>query len=132
VRKNVRTEGEETRPLETFRNLPSSEAMSGRLEKSSLSEVLQAIEFNQKTGTLEVFCGEKTGTLVLYEGQPMFATFGDLRDVDAVCTMVAQRRGHFSFRSKIEAGERTLKTTITGLLLEAGRRIDEKSATQHG
>lgn len=132
VRKNVRSEGEETRPLETFRSLPSSEAMSGRLEKSSLSEVLQAIEFNQKTGTLEVFVGEKSGTLVIYEGQPMFASFGELRDTDAVCEMVAQRRGYFTFRNKIEAGERTLKTTITGLLLEAGRRIDEKSAPQPG
>ena len=39
--------------------------------------------------------------------------------------MLAQRRGYYSFRSKIDAGERTIEGTITALLLEAGRRADE-------
>jgi hypothetical protein len=130
VKAKARVEGEETRPLESFRSLPSAEAMSGRLEKSSLGEVLQTIEFNQKTGTLEVFADSGTqGQLVLYEGVPMFARFGDLEDEEAVYAMVGQRKGYFSFRSKIEAGERTMKITITGLLLEANRRLDEQGAT---
>lgn len=117
---------EQTRPIETFRNLPSAEAMSGRIEKASLLEVLQAIEFNRKTGTLEVFTEEdRKGQLVIYEGAPMCASFGHLKGSEAVFAMVALRRGHFSFRSKIEAGERTISTTLTGLLLEAGRRMDE-------
>lgn len=131
VKEKVSTEAEETRPLESFRNLPSADAMSGRLEKSSLSEVLQTIEFNQKTGTLEVFTDDVSGQLVVYEGTPMFASFGDLDDDEAVFAMVGQRRGYFTFRSKIEAGERTMKITITGLLLEAGRRVDEQSASAH-
>lgn len=129
VRGKTISEAEETRPLQSFSSLPSADAMSGRLEKSSLAEVLQAIEFNQKTGTLEVFAdGDRSGQLVVYEGSPMFATFGDLEDEAAVCAMIAQRRGYYTFRSKIEAGERTLKTTITGLLLEANRRLDEQGA----
>lgn len=128
VRDRVHSEGEETCPLQSFTNLPSTDAMSGRLEKSSLSEVLQTIEFNQKSGTLEVFTDAAHGHLVVYEGVPMFAEFGDLDDDEAVFAMIAQRRGYFTFRSKIEAGEKTMETTITGLLLEANRRLDEQGA----
>lgn len=120
--------GEETRPLGSMRTLPTAEVMSGRVEKQPLAEVLQSVEFNQKTGTLEVFTDDGgTAQLVTYEGRPMFATFGALKDNDAVYAMVALKRGYFSFRSKIEAGEQTLKGTITSLLLEASRRIDDSS-----
>jgi pSer/pThr/pTyr-binding forkhead associated (FHA) protein len=124
-RSGARRDGEDTRPIAIGRDLPSGDAMSGRLERQPLAEVLQALEFNKKTGTLELVCGETTGTLVVYEGQPMFAAFGPLADAHAVFAMLVQKTGYFSFRKKIEAGEKTMSTSITGLLLEASRREDE-------
>lgn len=116
-----------TKPLQLgLENLATGDALSGRLEKQPLAEVLQSLEFNQKTGTLEIHCDGGAGVLVVYEGTPMFATFADLADDEAVYTMLRQRKGYFSFRNKVEAGERSLNKTITGLLLEASRRQDER------
>ncbi|RMG07236.1 MAG: DUF4388 domain-containing protein [Planctomycetota bacterium] len=116
----------DTRPLRTF---ASSEAIGGRLERVSLAEVLQQIELNQKTGTLEVFTDDdRTGTLVIYEGRPMYAELAGLRDADAVLAMLRLAKGNFSFRAKVEAGEMTMQgVTLTGLLMEASRQMDEAS-----
>lgn len=116
-----------TKPLQLgLENMATGDALSGRLERQPLAEVLQSLEFNQKTGTLEVHCDDGAGVLVVYEGQPMFATFADQVDASAVYAMLRQKKGYFSFRNKVEAGERTLNGTITGLLLEASRRQDER------
>jgi pSer/pThr/pTyr-binding forkhead associated (FHA) protein len=110
----------------------SSEAMGGRLEKVALSEVLQQIEFNQKTGTLRVFddLNAANGILVVYLGNPVYAEFGEHRDADAVFKMLSLKAGTFSFVSKVEAGEKTIERTLTGLLLEAGRQIDESTSPE--
>jgi len=113
----------ETRPLRTF---ASSEAIGGRIERVSLAEVLQQMEFNQKTGTLSVFADDGVnGTLVVYDGAPMYAEFGDARDNQAVIAMLNLKKGNFSFLNKIEPGEMTMQGTLTGILLEASRQIDE-------
>ncbi|MEZ6187243.1 MAG: FHA domain-containing protein [Planctomycetota bacterium] len=113
----------DTRPLRTF---ASSEAIGGRIERVSLAEVLQQMEFNQKTGTLSVFSDDGvTGTLVVYDGAPMYAEFGQDRDNQAVIGMLRLKKGSFSFLNKIEPGEMTMQGTLTGILLEASRQQDE-------
>ncbi|MCA8924900.1 MAG: FHA domain-containing protein [Planctomycetes bacterium] len=113
----------DTRPLRTF---ASSEAIGGRIERVSLAEVLQQMEFNQKTGTLTVFSDDGvTGTLVVYDGAPMYAEFGEARDNQAVINMLSLKKGSFSLLNKIEPGEMTMQGTLTGILLEASRQIDE-------
>lgn len=121
--------GEEvTRPLRTLGAGQTNEAMSGRLERVSLPEVLQTIEFNQKSGVLRVF--DDLGVeakLVVYEGAPMFAEKGeDLRDQEVVHYMLGLKRGQFSFQTKVEAGEMTMQgVTLTGILLDFSRQQDE-------
>lgn len=113
----------ETRPLGTA-VLPSADAMTGRLEKQPLAEVLQTIEFNRKSGTLDLVAGEKKGVLVVYEGMPIHADFAGVEGEEAVFQMVALTGGYYAFRTKIEPGEQTISKTMTALLLEASRRID--------
>lgn len=114
---------DETKPLRTFE---TSEAMQGRLEKVSLAEVLQQIEFNEKTGTLRVWNDDLQGQLTVYQGKPIWAELGDLRDDEAVHGMLKLGRGNFGFMAKVEPGEQSMHGTLTALLLEASRRQDEK------
>lgn len=119
-------EEEITRPLQ----LPETgaEAMKGRLERISLPEVLQQIEFNQKTGTLRVFDeAGKESLLVVYEGAPVYAEGAPgQKDQDVVFEMLRLTRGQFNFMSQVEAGEmRMVGVTLTGLLLEFSRQVDE-------
>jgi len=118
--------GEEvTRPLRTLG--ATSEAMHGRLERVSLAEVLQTIEFNKKTGTLRVFDDSGVAsTLVVYEGAPVYAEGEGLKDSAVVHYMLRLKRGQFSFSSKVEAGEMSMQgQTVTGILLDFSRLADE-------
>lgn len=118
--------GEEvTRPFRTLG--ATSEALHGKLERVSLAEVLQTIEFNEKTGTLRVFDDRGVeSVLVVYEGAPVYAENEKLRDAEVVHHMLALKRGEFSFQTKIEAGEMSMQgETLTGILLDHSRRVDE-------
>ena len=101
------------------------EGMHGRLFDVAMSEVLQQVEFNEKSGALTVRDGDTKGTICFYEGRPMWAELGALKDEEAVYSMLAMKQGEFSFVNKVEAGERTIFETVTGLLMEYSRREDE-------
>jgi hypothetical protein len=125
---NTETKKSDTRPLR--KTAESAEAMSGRIQKVALDEVLQQIEFYKKSGTLKVWTESLKGMLVVYEGRPMFAELeqegaADLKDQDALFAMLALKAGEFSFMAKVEAGEMTLQGTMTSLLMEFARQADE-------
>jgi pSer/pThr/pTyr-binding forkhead associated (FHA) protein len=121
-------EGESTNSLEltsVARILPSA-AMTGLLQEVPMTEVLQGIEFNKKSGTLSVTSPDRvTGVMAYSEGRPLYAGYGELRDAEAVLAMIALKAGSFALTGEVEAGEHRMQTTMTGLLLEASRRIDE-------
>lgn len=103
-----------------------SHAMTGRLDEMPLAEVLQQLEFNERTGTLQVASGRRRGQLVLDAGRPLSAAFQRLRDGKAVLAMLALEEGRFSFVRTPGVGPRRMDgVTLTALLLERSRRVDE-------
>lgn len=102
-----------------------ADAMAGNLEQMNLFELLQTLEFNQKSGTLEVFGGDGDGTLVVREGVPKYAKVGDQEGVEAVLSLLTWSEGQFSFSPDLKESSENMQASITGILLEAGRRIDE-------
>lgn len=102
-----------------------SSIMTGLLEETSLMETLQGLEFNQKTGTLSIVCGKLRGNLVVRDGRPWFANLGDLRDEDAVIEMLSLQEGRFVFGPTVKEGPQRIQATMTKLLFEGSRRIDE-------
>lgn len=106
-----------------------SHALSGRLDEMPLREVLQQLEFNARTGTLQVASGRRRGQLVLEEGRPLSASFQGLSDEKAVLAMLALEEGRFSFVRTPDLGPRRMSgVTLTALLLESSRRTDEGRA----
>lgn len=100
-------------------------AMTGKIQEVPLAEVLQGIEFNKKSGTLTVVSERQQGVLVVAGGAPVFARWGDLKDDPAVLRMLTLIKGRFTFAGEPQPGERTMRSSLTGLLLEASRLIDE-------
>lgn len=100
-------------------------AMTGKIQEVPLAEVLQGIEFNKKSGTLTVVSERQQGALVVSGGAPVFARWGDLADDQAVLRMLTLVKGRFAFAGEQQPGERTMRSSLTGLLLEASRMIDE-------
>jgi hypothetical protein len=110
-----------------------SHAMSGRIDEVPLGEVLQGLEFNKRTGTLQVASGRRRGQLVVEDGRPLSAAFQSLRDDRAVLALLSLTEGRFSFVRTPELGQRRMEgMTLTGLLLESTRRLDEGTPIASG
>ncbi|MEZ6188666.1 MAG: FHA domain-containing protein [Planctomycetota bacterium] len=103
-------------------------ALTGLLDEVPVVELLQQLEFNKKTGTLDLHHHNSHGQLVVANGLPVWATYDDLVDDEAVLAMAQLNDGRFSFSANVEPGDKTMTSRITGLLFEASRRMDEGSA----
>lgn len=107
---------------------PAATAMAGLLERVPALEVLQGFEFHAKTGTFHVVTPDGTeGTVSIVEGRPVNARFGELRDDEAVLAIAVLRSGQFRVLSVAEQVTPTIRASLTELLLEASRRLDERS-----
>lgn len=119
-------DGEGTRQMQMPLVDPAATAMAGSLERVPALEVLQGFGFHEKSGTLHVLTPEGVEGLVsLTDGRPVHARFGDLADDEAVLAMALLRRGQFRVLSTTEPGPQTIRASLTELLLEANRRLDE-------
>lgn len=103
-----------------------TDAMAGRLDLVNLFELLQTLEFNQKTGTLEVFGTDgHDGRVVVRDGAPIFAETETHKGEEAILELLTAKEGQFSFSPALDEGQRNVQRPMTSILLEAGRRLDE-------
>lgn len=103
-----------------------SDAMAGRLDQVSLFELLQTLELNQKTGVLEVFGGDVTGSIGLREGKPIYAEAEGQSGVEAIYLLVRETEGQFTFGPGFDAARAPeISTSMGAILMEASRRQDE-------
>lgn len=118
----------EEESAERTSELDFSSFMSGLLEETSIYEVLQSLEFNRKSGSLSLIAGRLRGTLVIVEGQPWHAHLGEHHDEEAVLKMLELKEGRYLFGSTgDDPGQRRIRATLTALLLEGSRQLDELS-----
>jgi hypothetical protein len=110
------------------------DVLGGRITESGLAEILQSLEFNTKTGTLSVFARSFSGWITIENGVPGAAESvdpggdrGSKTDVEAVMELLTLKEGHFSFAPELRTPEKRIRASITGLLLEWGRRADESA-----
>lgn len=99
--------------------------LSGTLATVGLSELLDALEWSKKTGTLEVFHPDgPTATLVLEEGVPIHASLGTAIGKTAALTMMGWTDGLFRFGAEVDAAKtpNLEGETLQGLLAAAKKR----------
>ncbi|MCO5165642.1 MAG: FHA domain-containing protein [Planctomycetes bacterium] len=119
--------GEGTRQMKVPLVDPEATAMAGSLERVPALEVLQGFEFHAKTGTFHVITPDGVeGVLTIIEGRPVHARMGDLVDDEAVLALALLRAGQFRVLAAAEPGPQTIRGSLTELLLEANRRLDER------
>lgn len=107
---------------------PEATSMAGSLARVPALEVLQGFEFHSKSGTFHVVTSEGVeGAVTIFEGRPMHARFGTLVGDEAVLAMALLEAGQFRVLTKAEPGVPTIRASLTELLLEANRRLDERS-----
>lgn len=101
------------------------DAMAGRLDQINMPELLQTLEFNAKTGTLEIFGSEGDGSVVIKAGRPVFAQCGRKKGEEAIYALLSFTTGQFSFSADIGEKSTNVSMGMGSILMEAARRADE-------
>lgn len=105
-----------------------SAIMTGLLAETSLSQTLQELAFNRKSGTLTLISGQAKGQMIFQNGEPLTASFADQSSDEAALSMLALLEGRYTFAAGEPQGvERSITCTMTSLLLQASRIRDEQN-----
>jgi pSer/pThr/pTyr-binding forkhead associated (FHA) protein len=117
------TAGGEAQTMMTER--PALESFQGSLAEIPTFAVLQILEMGRKTGCLHTETDDGPGRIWLLEGSPQHADTKLQRGFDAAVAVVHATVGRFRFEAGAPAPERTIDASVTELLLEASRILDE-------
>jgi hypothetical protein len=101
------------------------ETFQGSLAEIPPFAVLQILEMGRKTGCLQLETDGGPGRIWLDAGAPVHAETKLQRGFDAAVSVVHASAGRFRFESGAQAAERTIEASVTELLLEASRLLDE-------
>ncbi len=106
--------------------------ISGLIEDEPLLQTLQGLEFNNRTGTLEVHSGRLKGTIAFDRGALHSAVVDATTGEEAVYLLLGLVSGRFVFTPGHLEGQRAITRPLTALLLEFSRRLDEDPPTSAG
>ena len=102
-------------------------ALAGRLGTADLFEVLEALEVQESTGTLEVFeTGYADGRLIIQEGTPVYAASGKHTGERAVFTLLSQDEGSFRFSPETDDVEPNLDQSMSALLAGVRQEMNKR------
>ncbi|MBI3724908.1 FHA domain-containing protein, partial [bacterium] len=103
------------------------DGLRGSFEDMPLHEILQGVEFNQKTGVIDIQGPQGVAGFVSFRGgAPHQARCGALEGEPAVLGLLALKGGRFVLRGDEAAvGPREIEASFTKVLLEHRRRSDE-------
>lgn len=114
-----------------FREAPApgagGDAFHGDLAEIPPYAVLQILELGRKSGELSID-GDTPGRLWLRHGDPVHAETKGQVGFDAALALVNVATGRFAFQPTDRTPEPTIQASVTELLLEASRLLDEAAA----
>jgi len=108
-----------------FAGRSPAHALRGDLSEIPAFAVLQVLELGHKTGVLESTEHNPEGRIWLANGAPVHAETKGQLGFDAASDLVHAKCGRFAFEPGVAAPQNTIAATVTELLLEAMRQMDE-------
>lgn len=103
----------------------TSEALRGDLSRVPLFAVLQMLEMGSQTGCLAVESEDGEGWMWLENGRLVHAETAKLEGLDAALSLAQATAGRFDFAPGSPTPERSFQASVTEVILEATRRLDE-------
>jgi len=101
------------------------ENIEGQLAEIPPFALLQILELGSKSGLLSVEADQANGRLWLANGVPVHAETKRHSGFDAALEIVNFTGGRFTFQTHEGPAEHTIKASVTELILEASRMLDE-------
>jgi len=103
----------------------SGEAFTGSLAEIPPFALLQILEMGRKTGVLQLDDATTPGRIWLRSGDPIHAETKDQVGFDAALALVGADVGRFAFEPLLSLPDATIEASVTQILLEASRLMDE-------
>jgi len=101
------------------------DALQGDLTQIPMFALLQMLDMGGKTGVLDVNSPLGRSRLWLSQGRPIHAESGNVKGLDAALGIARLPAGRFSFEPRATLPEMTVSVSMSELLLEASRHLDE-------
>ena len=111
-----------------FERSLGGEVFHGDLAEIPPFALLQLLEMGRKTGLLRIDSDATPGKLWLRAGDPIHAETKSQIGFDAAVALVNATAGRFAFEPNAPLPEATIEASVTHLLLEASRQLDEGTA----
>ena len=108
-----------------FERPAAREAFHGDLAEIPPFALLQVLEMGCKSGVLSIDAGDATGRIWLTRGAPLHAETEKQSGLDAALSLVAAEQGRFRFEPGEPEMDATIEASVTELLLESSRLLDE-------
>jgi len=121
---NVGLERDRERTIQVERPI-GAQVFEGELTEIPPFALLQILEMGSKSGLLNIEADQANGRLWLANGAPIHAETKRHSGFDAAVEIVNFTGGRFTFQAHEDAAERTIEASVTELLLEASRILDE-------
>ncbi|MCP4219643.1 MAG: DUF4388 domain-containing protein [bacterium] len=101
-------------------------SLKGSLTSINLADIMQLVANSRQSGRFELTRDENNkGYIVIKKGEIMHAEVDNFVGEDAVFTLISWGKGEFLFNEGEFEAEVTITRSVTSLLMEAARRIDE-------
>lgn len=101
-------------------------SLKGSLSSINLADIMQLVANSRQSGRFELTKDENNiGYIVIQKGEIIHAEVGNFIGEDAVFTLIAWGEGEFVFNEGDFEANTTITRSVTSLLMEAARRIDE-------
>ncbi len=106
-------------------HLPLEQELRGNLEQMPMVDLLQLLTMNRRSGVLTITTGYGAGEVRLAEGEAVDAVYRRLEGEKAFYRMLGEREGRFAFSPGEPSAARRLTSSMSQLLMEAMRQVDE-------
>jgi pSer/pThr/pTyr-binding forkhead associated (FHA) protein len=103
----------------------ATEALRGDLAKVPLFAVLQMLEMGSQSGCLAVETDDGEGWMWLEAGRLVHAETAKQNGLEAAVSLAQTQAGRFDFAPGSPTPERSFQASVTEVILEATRRLDE-------
>ena len=107
---------------------PATETLEGDLARIPIFAVLQMLEMEGQSGRLDVESGEASGGIWIDSGRLVHATTDQESGMEAALALARVETGRFSFAQGEASSDPSFLASVTEVLLESSRLLDEESA----
>ena len=114
--------------VNSLRSGKISSGMTGELAEINSVELFQLINSSGKTGKVDLLFSSGRAMVLFYEGEIIYARYGELEGKEALFALLAKRKGTFTYTSGLSDKDKELPVLggFMGLIMEGLRRIDEQ------